>query len=547
MAVPETVTWRDYAYATEGPYFVDWTRENCVHWQGPLSGQPLDLEEWQVAFFSEAMAVDANELPYWKTVVLDVPRKSGKTTMFAAFGAYHADQYLQGANVGLAATSDEQASELFDAIAAFISASPYLSDRFHVRDYDGEIARTDAGGFLRRIRMDWRRLHGKNMSRVLCDEIHAWSTPNLRKCWEALCTGDAARPDMQVLCITTEGEPDPTGIGILAQIVLDNERYGDVERLPGLTVSRNHESRTLVYRAHAPMPDADPLPVRESYRIWREAIAEGDAPHVTDALRAEYEHKVDVCVSAAKLANPSSWVSRDFLKQKALDPKLGRAAFLRYHCCVATTAETAFVDATALAACIDPDAHVPAGASCVIGADGSRVHDTTVVALAYRDGETIVAQATVFSAMVDTPHHVLHQGRIDYDDVENHIMQLFTDYAVTEAAYDPRYLDRSADILRGRLYEDCIAPVEPTSRHYRDAISALERAILDGRLRWNGDPVLQAHFDGCVAEREPETGAIKRLRKRDASCRIDAVIALALAVWRASEGPQHGTPWVGAW
>lgn len=274
LAPPELVSWRDYAYASEGDCFAGWTADHCVHWQGPLSGRPLELEPWQLAFFLEVMAVDERELPYWKSVVLDVPRKQGKSTMFAAFGAYHADQYDQGANVGLAATSDEQASELFDAIAAFIGASDYLSRRFHVRDYDGEIARTDAGGFLRRIKMDWRRLHGKNLSRTLCDEIHAWSTPNLRKCWEALTTGDAARPDSQTLCITTEGEPDPTGIGILAQLVLDNERYGDVERRPGLTISRNHESRTLIYRAHAPMPDADPLPVREAYRRWRDEAAQ---------------------------------------------------------------------------------------------------------------------------------------------------------------------------------------------------------------------------------------------------------------------------------
>jgi phage terminase large subunit-like protein len=180
VSVVEAPVWAGYATGSRIDHFAWWTEAHCRHAVGPFAGQPLVFEPFQLAFFGEALAIDEDELPYWRTVVMIVPRKNGKTTGTSPIAAYNADERDEKPIIGLAATSDEQASELFDAIAAFIAASPYLSERFHIRDYDGEIARTDDGGFIRRQKMDWRRLHGKNLDKLIADEIHAWSTPNLR-------------------------------------------------------------------------------------------------------------------------------------------------------------------------------------------------------------------------------------------------------------------------------------------------------------------------------------------------------------------------------
>jgi phage terminase large subunit-like protein len=528
----EAPAWAAYAAGTRVDHFAWWCREHCRHAIGPFAGRPLDLEDWQLELFGEALAVDENDLLYWDTVANVVARKNGKTTSTGALAGYDADQEEDLPIIGLAATSDEQASELFDAVDAFIAASPYLTERFHVRDYDGEIARTDAGGYIRRMKMDWRRLHGKNLSRLIPDEIHAWSTPNLRKCWEALTTGDAARPGFQAFCITTEGEPDESGRSILGQLVSENEMYGEVERRPGLTISRNHEARVLIYRYSAPMPDADPQPVRDAYRAWSRArtVAAPEAPE----LERVYRERAAVCTRAVKLANPASWINEDYLRRKAIDPKLTRSAFLRFHACVAAASEEVFISLEAWDALADGGPVEPGRAVC-LGADGSRTHDTTVLGWGGRDGERVDVDARVFSARSDAPHHELHAGgRIDYEQVEEELIGSFGTWRVLEAAYDPRYLDRSADIIVARLPEARIAAVEPSSSHMRDALAAFERGVLEGTLRHRGDPVIRAHLAAARAVRDPETGAIRKVVKAHPEHPIDAVIAMALAYWRAS-------------
>jgi phage terminase large subunit-like protein len=76
--------------------------------------------------------------------------------------------------------------------------------------------------------------------------------------------------------------------------------------------------------------------------------------------------------------------------------------------------------------------------------------------------------------------------------------------------------------------------VEPHSKSARDAYQALFTAVADGKLRHNGDPVVSAHLANCAVERDDRTREIRRLRKIDPRKPIDAVPALALAVWRAT-------------
>lgn len=552
-AVLSSPAWADYAAGSRIEHFQWWCRENCRHVAGPFAGTALELEPWQEEFFGEALAVDEDGMPYWSTVGQIVARKNGKTTMTSAVGAYEADESEQLPIAGLAATSDEQASELFDAIAAFVHGSPYLTGRFHVRDYDGEIARKDGGGFIRRMKMDWRRLHGKNLSKLIADEIHAWTTPNLVKSWEALTTGDGARPEFQTFFITTPGEPDPTGQSILGQLIAANEAFGEVEQRPGLTISRDHEARVLIYRFHAPMPDADPGPVREAYQRAREAEREADdgAP----ALRAEFEELASRCLDAVELANPASWVRRAYLRRKLLDPKLSRSSFMRYHASVEAAGEDAWMleelfDSLAVPDCPAPEVFIVAGRKADLGADGSRNHDCTVVAWAGRANDgAIEFDARVFSVRPEVAHHQLcrnRNGHIDYPVVEGFIADRLTIYEIGDAAYDPRYLDRSADLLEDKLPEANIFAVEPGSKHMREALAVLDRMFLDGTGRHRGDPVLKAHFLAAGVEREPKTREIRRVFKRHPDQPIDAVPAVALAVWRASRRPVNDEPMV-AW
>jgi phage terminase large subunit-like protein len=171
-----------------------------------------------------------------------------------------------------------------------------------------------------------------------------------------------------------------------------------------------------------------------------------------------------------------------------------------------------------------------------LGADGSRTLDTTVVAWAMQQEDgTIAVDCCVFSVREHVAHHVLHEsGRIDFEDVEEFTIDLFDRFQVAEVAYDPRYLERSAELVSKRLSDGFIFPVEPSSRHMRDALQTFYRLVSEGTLRHTGDPVIAAHVANCAVERG-HRDEIRRVRKIDERKPIDAVPAMAPAVWRATQ------------
>jgi phage terminase large subunit-like protein len=140
----------------------------------------------------------------------------------------------------------------------------------------------------------------------------------------------------------------------------------------------------------------------------------------------------------------------------------------------------------------------------------------------------------VFSVRDDVPHHVLHGGgTIDFGDVEAFLLELASRYWMREVRFDPRFLERSMEVLAARLPSSAVAPVEPYTNAHRQALAALERAVLDGTLRHSGDAAVSQQVLAAAADRF-DNGDLRRLRKLDRTRPIDAAIALSLAVQGAT-------------
>jgi phage terminase large subunit-like protein len=234
-------------------------------------------------------------------------------------------------------------------------------------------------------------------------------------------------------------------------------------------------------------------------------------------------------------ANPFSKITVETLTEKRNDPTMTDAHWRRFTCNIATqTAHEPYLTAQEWTA-LGGGEEVPARAIVALGGDGSRTWDTTVIAWAsVVAAGRIDVDARVFSVREDVPHHVLHAGgKIDFDDVEAFVIDQFDRFSVREAAYDPRYLERSMEIVERRLPEARIAAVEPSSKHMRDALQVFYSLAVEGKLRHRSDPVLLAHVANTRAERG-YSGEIRRVAKIDPRLPIDAVPAMALAVWRAS-------------
>lgn len=494
-----------YAAGTQVDHFAAWCSEALEQSVSRWAGKAFELEDWQLEFMAEALAVDERDVPCWSRVALVVPRKSGKTTLLAAYACYRFIHDQTTPEILLAAASDKQAGRLFDACVRFLKRNPSLRAQCVFREHIGEVSRADGGGKIIRMASSAAKVDGYNPSLVVADELHAWTTPTLVRTWESLTTGDAAREEAQVFTITTAGAAHERDESILGQMIDGNERDGSVEKPHGgLTISRNAPAGVLVYNYSAPTTDRKD-------------------------------------VAAIKLANPATWVTEEFLATKAADPSLSDSAFMQLHACVWSDAADAWFPVGSWRKLADPDARV-ASEVCV-GVDGSIVHDTTAIAWASMGEDGVITlEAQVFSARPQAPAHEYHDGRIDYERVEAFVIDgLNRDFDVREIAYDPRYMDRSAGIIENAISAP-VVPVEPMSSLMRDALATFYRFATEGRLRHNGDRVLAAHF-AAVRASQDEKGW--KIEKRKHSKPIDAVIASALAVWRAAQ--ERSGPMVEAW
>jgi phage terminase large subunit-like protein len=543
--VAPSAAWEAYGAGTGAEHFSWWVQTHCIQSVDEFAGRPLVLEPWQLDFFAEALAVDEATRWFWRSVVEVIPRKNGKTASLAAYSLYRCDLDEGKPEILLAASSDEQAGRLFDAQQDFIRQSPYLSGRFHLRDYVGEIARTDGGGEIKRLASNPKRAHGYNPSLVICDELHAWTTPTLRRFWATMKTGGGARSAPQVFAITTAGEATERETGILGQLIDGAMATGEVEQRGPLTIVRHFASRLLVYMYEAP-PEADPKPLRQARARYQElarTVGE-DAPETRDALAVVEEWRETVG-QAAKAANPASWITAEYLADQAEDPEIEPADFLQLHCGIWAAGGGTFIPrevwARGATGLVPED-----GSDVAMGIDGSYSHDCTVVAWAapQSDGRVRVA-CRIFAAKPDAPHHELHDGKIRYARVEEFILDdVFGRFRVSEAAFDPRFLLRSAEIIEDRLPEAKIAPVEPQSRAMRDALACLHRLAHDGLIDHDGDPMVAAHFAGAVGKQDDRGWVLSKARQTK---RIDAVVAIALAVWRAVEAGGQADAWMEVW
>lgn len=495
--------WAAYASGSSIDHLRWWASEYVVQAVDQFAGSALELEDWQLDFMGEALAVDEHDDPYWKSCVLVLPRKNGKTTMLACYALYHALTDGGSPEVLLTASSDKQAGRLFDTIASFTRLNPSIGAQVHLRQHVGEIARADGMGRIHRMSSSPERLHGWNPSLVVVDELHGWNTPSLRRAWAALTTAGGARRRSQTFSITTAGEAHLRDDSILGRLIDANEREGEIEQRGALTISRNHEARTLVFNYSAQTRD----------------------PHDVDAIKA---------------ANPASWVTREYLARQAKNPEISDGEFLQLHGCVWASGEGAWIDPD-LWAELKVDEAIPDGSSVVLGVDVALVGDTTAIATAWDRGDGVVlleaeAWSAVRGAVAD---HYVEDGRIDLEVIEAAIVAKAERFDVQAVVYDPRFFERSALLLE-REHGLLMVPLDQASK-LPEAAQEFWVGCRDRVVRWvSSARTLSAHVLATAAEK---TDKGWRVRKVKQSKRIDAAVAGMMALFMVGEVGGGGFEW----
>lgn len=479
----------DYAFGTWVDDFGAWCRDYCTQSIDVFDGQPLDLEPWQFSYLEEALSVTGAEgEPYWRSVVLVLPRKNGKTTLLAAYALYALLEREGSPEILLCAASDKQAGRLFDAVVSFVRNDPRLLSNLVIREWIGEIARVDGRGKLLRMSSSPERLHGYNPSLVICDEVAQWTTPSLRRAWAALTTAGGARRLTQTFTISTAGAAHEREDGILGRLIDANERSSDTDVAGALTVSRNHDARTLVYNYSAPTT------VRED-------------------------------IDAIKLANPASWIDRDYLKRQSANPELTDSDFLQYHGCVWSAAEDAFLSPRDLDLIEDELDGLRRGDLITLGFDGSRFLDSTaLVACRLEDGQTSLLD------LWERPEGAAGRGwEVPAGLVEDAVEDAFTRYRVVRFYADPPYWQTDIAAWARRWGDEVV--IGWATNRMRQMSEAVERFRTDaiaGKFKLDGGSALRRHILNAHMVKVRAGYWIEKA-SRNSPDKIDAAVAAILA------------------
>jgi phage terminase large subunit-like protein len=463
------------------------------------NGGRVELEPFQLAFIAD---VFAGRPICW----LIVPEGNGKTTMLAALGLYGL-RFREEASVPIAAASKDQVRIMYRQMRGFVKRSRELqrpdADGFWMEAFDGyrEIHLKTAGVTKRGEVVGRIEVHASDAGTAdgvipapyaFLDELHRHKDDlALHRTW----SGKLGKRGAQLIVISTAGKPGSVFEETKAKI-----KTQAVERVEDGAFGRYVTERVVLHE----------------YAVRNKA-------QVNDW-------------AAVKEANPLRMITPETLASKHNDPTMTPSHWLRFTCNIAAMTDAdVFIEADVWAELADPFMAIEDGALVCLGADGSRKWDTTVIAHATAMAETVDVACRVFSCREGIAYHVLQPGKkIDFVEVEDYLVSLFDRFEPLETAYDPRYLERSMEIVDARLPSASVIAVEPKSKHARDAYQALFTAVTNGTLRHDGDPVVAAHLANCGVVRDPVTREIMRLTQLDQSKPIDAVPALALAVWRAT-------------
>lgn len=482
-------TFGEYAPLTEVDPFAAFCNERCIQSIDVFDGQPLDLEPWQFSLMEEALAAtDTRPTPYWSSVAIVLPRKNGKTTLLAAYALYALMHRGGQPEILLCAASDRQAGRLFDAVVSFIRRDPWLSANVVVREWHGEVSRTDGGGKILRMSSSPERLHGYNPSLVICDEVAQWTTPNLRRAWAALTTAGGARRLTQTFTISTAGQAHEREDGILGRLIDANERIGATEQRGALTVSRNHAARTIVFNHSAATVERDDI-------------------------------------DAIKLANPASWITVEYLRRQAANPELTLSDFLQYHGCVWSVAEDIWLAPLQWDMIERPREALRSGDMVTLGFDGSRHLDATaLVACRVEDAYLSLIDAW------ERPEGTAGRGwEIPAVEVESAIEDAFDRYRVVRFYPDPPYWQTEVSHWAQTYGESVVIPW--STNRMRQMSAAVERFRTDAiacKLSHDGGSLLRRHILSAHM-RKVRTGFWIEKASSNSPDKIDAAVAAVLA------------------
>jgi phage terminase large subunit-like protein len=427
----------------------------------------------------------------YQVVWLEAPRKAGKTTLAAALMLYMllVDEE-QGAEIAVCSSSTAAASICFNIARQMVECNADMSSVCSVRGKSISYKNNHA----RLVSLSSEAIGGVDLSVAIVDDVQNVTRRDLH---QALTFCMAARRNPIILYLASAGSCDTPGWDLHRHACsIINGQTSDPRWLVRVYAAEREDDWTdprVWKRAHPGLG----VTISESF-FRDECMRAMAAPGNVEAFRRSFlnvwTEKSPPWLDMAKWDNG----------RQAID--WGRYVGRR---CKIGLDLSATTDLTALVAVFAEDdggyALMPF-AFCPEDAIGRRSR---------RDGVS-------YQQWVDAGYLTATSGNaVDYSMVVDKILHLRSQYEVTEVLYDKW----CASMLIGALIEQGIActPVTQDAASLSPAVRELEKAVEEGRLRHDGNPVLR----WCTSNTRVEANAAGQVKptKRRSRDRIDLTAA----------------------
>ena len=479
--------------------------ERLPHVKGPLAGEPIQLEPWQVFILSTVFGwVRDDGKRRFRRSYIEVPRGNAKSTLSSAVALYMlAADREGGAEVYSLATTRDQARIVFGDAQTMARRSPGFRRRFSVEVGAHNMHVLASGSKFEALSAEGSTLDGLNIHFGCVDELHAHKT---RTVYDVVETGTGKRDNSLLWVITTAGS-NRAGIcyevrtfvtKLLDGVFEDDTQFGIVY---GLDDGDDWTTESALIKAN---PN------------WGISVR----PEVLVPLQAK-AMQLPSAVNNFKTKHLNEWVNAD----------------------------TAWMDMRAWDACADPavDLEGFAGQPCWIGLDLASKTDIAALVLVFPHpeiadayvvfGKYYLPEDTVSAAGNSQYEGWMRTGRltvtpgnvIDFGWIEADFLEMASRFEVQAVAFDPF----QATQLSTRMLAEGLPMIEvrPTVLNFSEPMKTLEALVLQKKLTHDGDPALTWMASNVVAHLDVKDNIYPR--KERAENKIDGIVALIMAISRA--------------
>ena len=479
--------------------------EQLPHVKGPLAGESITLEPWQVFILSTVFGwVKPDGKRRFRRSYIEVPRGNAKSTLSSAVALYMlAADREGGAEVYSLATTRDQARIVFGDAQTMARRSPGFRNRFSVNVGAHNMNVMASGSKFEALSAEGSTLDGLNIHFGCVDELHAHKT---RTVYDVVETGTGKRDNSLLWVITTAGS---NRAGICYEV------RSFVTKLLG-GVFEDETQFGIIYG----LDDGDDWTTEESLIKANPNWGISVRSEVLGPLQAK-AMQLPSAVNNFKTKHLNEWVNAD----------------------------TAWMDMRSWDACTEHGMFIEQfeGQPCWIGLDLASKTDIAALVAVFRHpeisdayvtfGKYYLPEDTVAAAGNSQYDGWMRTGRltvtpgnvIDFGWIEADLLEMASRFEVQAVAFDPF----QATQLSTRMLAEGLPMIEvrPTVLNFSEPMKTLEALVLQKKLTHDGDPVLTWMASNVVAHLDVKDNIYPR--KERAENKIDGIVALIMALSRA--------------